>query len=125
VLDMTGHRSSPGFASRSGRAHLEIAIDCEMRGESFVATSMNIGIGGLFVATNRRFELGERINLRFRLPGQSHAIAVTGEVKWLRQVEGRTLGIGLRFMGLTILAAAAIQEFLCKMSDDESPSDAA
>lgn len=120
---MNGQRSSRGFAYRSGRAEVEIAIDCEMRGESFVATSMNIGLGGLFVVTDRRLEVGDRINLRFQLPDQPRPIAVTAEVKWLRRDQGRTLGVGLRFIGVTILAAAAIQELLCKREDDLSRSD--
>ena len=40
-------QSSTGFAFRRGRAPVEISVDLELFGESFVATSVNIGIGGL------------------------------------------------------------------------------
>ena len=46
-------RSSPGFAFMKGRAPVGIPVDLERLGESFAATSVNIGLGGLFVATDR------------------------------------------------------------------------
>jgi uncharacterized protein (TIGR02266 family) len=104
--------SSPGFAFRGGRAPVEIRVDLELRGDSFVAVSVNIGLGGLFVATDRKLELGDRLGLRFTLPGQAQPIAVAGQVQWLYGHQGRALGVGLQFVGLPALAADAIQEFL-------------
>ena len=111
-------QSSPGFAFRRGRAPVEISVDLQLFGGSFVATSVNIGIGGLFVATDRRFRIGDRFNLRFTLPGQAQPIAVAGEVQWLYGHQGRTLGMGLRFVGLPEVAAVAIQQFLRKVDSD-------
>lgn len=117
---MNTARSSPGFAFRRGRAPVEIPVDLERLGESFIATSVNIGLGGLFLATDRRFGIGDRINLRFTLPGQAHWIAMAAEVQWLYGHQGRALGMGLRFVDLPTVAAAAIQEFLRKVDDDLS-----
>lgn len=91
---------------------LEIPVDVEFFGEAFVATSVNIGVGGLFVATERRFEIGSCGNLRFTLPDQAQAIAVTAEVQWLYGHQGRALGMGLRFVDPPTVAAIAIQAFL-------------
>jgi len=112
-------RSSPGFALRRGRVPLEVPVDVEFFGESFPASSVNIGLGGLFVATERRFEIGSRCNLRFALPGQAEAIALGAEVQWLYGHQGRALGMGLRFVDLPTVAAVAIQAFLRQF--DERP----
>lgn len=101
---------------------MEIPIDVEASEGAFVARSLNIGLGGLFVTSERRFEVGDRFNLRFTLPDQRLAIAVGAEVRWLHQEQGRTPGLGLRFVRLPIVAAAAIQEFLRGFDDDLTPS---
>jgi uncharacterized protein (TIGR02266 family) len=111
-------QSSPGFAFRRGRAPVEIPVEVELSGESFVATSVNISLGGLFVATDRRFRIGDLLNLHFTLPDQAQEIAVAGEVQWLYGRQGRTLGMGLRFVGLPTEAALAIQEFLRQFDGD-------
>ena len=46
-------RSLPGFTLRRGRVPLEVPVDVEFFCESFPASSVNIGLGGLFVATDR------------------------------------------------------------------------
>ncbi len=95
----------------------------ELLGESFVATSVNIGLGGLFVATDRRFRIGARFNLRFTLPSQTQPIGVAAEVQWLYGHQGRALGVGLRFVSLPTVAAVAIQDFLREFDDDHTPVD--
>jgi uncharacterized protein (TIGR02266 family) len=111
-------QSSPGFAFRRGRAPVEIPVDLERLGESFVAQSVNIGLGGLFVATDRRFRIGDRFNLRFTLPGRAEPIAVAADVQWLYGHQGRALGMGLRFANLPPPAAVLVQEFLRQFDDD-------
>ena len=120
---MDRDQSSHGFAFRRGRAPVEIPIELETHGDSFVAPSMNIGLGGLFVASGRRFEIGDRFSLRFALPDQPRAIAVAGEVRWLCQRQGQIVGMGLKFVRLSVMAAATIQEFLRRFDDDRTPSD--
>jgi uncharacterized protein (TIGR02266 family) len=107
-------RGSPGFAFRKGRVPVEVPVELEVARQSFVATSVNVALGGLFVATDRRFHIGDRFDLRFTLPGQAQPIAVAGEVQWLYGHQGQALGMGLRFVGLPVAAATAIEEFLRK-----------
>jgi len=97
---------------------VEIPVELELSGESLVATSVNIGLGGLFVATDRRFRMAERLNLRFTLPGQAQPIAVAADVQWLYGHQGRALGVGLRFVDLQAAAATVIQDFLRQLDVD-------
>jgi uncharacterized protein (TIGR02266 family) len=120
---MVRDQTSYGFAFRRGRAAVEIPIDFETYGDSFVATAINIGLGGLFVASDRRFETGDQFKLRFTLPDQPVAITVGAEVRWLHRDQGRVLGMGLRFVRLPIAGAVAIQEFLRNSDDDLTPAE--
>jgi len=82
---------------------------------------VNVGLGGLFLATDRTFRIGDRLNLRFTLPGQTQPIGVAAEVQWLYGHQGRALGVGLRFVSLPPVATVAIQDFLRKFDGDVAP----
>ena len=67
---------------------------------------------------NRRIrKIGDRITLKFTLPGSKETVAVETEVRWIREnsalhrVEGAT-GMGVRFVDLSPVAASAIQKFV-------------
>ncbi|WP_106477081.1 PilZ domain-containing protein [Phytohalomonas tamaricis] len=56
--------------------------------------------GGIFVPTRERFELGQRVNLRLRLPGEQEYISAVGEVAWVSPAGAsgqRAPGIGVHF----------------------------
>jgi uncharacterized protein (TIGR02266 family) len=88
---------------------------------SFVATSRNIGLGGLCLAVDRSLQIGDRLAVKFTLPDQGLPCSLTAEVRWVR-TEGQESGVGLRFVNPPIAAAAAIHEFLREMDPDLTPS---
>jgi Tfp pilus assembly protein PilZ len=90
-----------------------------------VATTVNIGLGGVFVASPRRFQRGDLFKLRFALPDQSLSLTVRAEVRWLHQDRGQIFGAGFRFVGLAVREAIAIQDFLRESDDDLTPSESA
>jgi uncharacterized protein (TIGR02266 family) len=101
------------FAVRPGRAVVELRVDLKTGDESFVATSKNVGVGGLFVATDRQLPVGERLTLELALPGFVRPIAVGAEVRWVHQTaEGRAAGLGLRFVSPPFGLTVAIHELL-------------
>lgn len=55
--------------------------------------------GGLFIATDQRFEIGDAVVLNVRLPGDAEPTAVDGRVVWLnpRATAGRPTGVGVHF----------------------------
>ena len=58
--------------------------------------------GGLFVPTNREYQLGDDIYLLLSLPGDPQRYPVAGKVGWLTPANtsgGRTQGVGVRFPG--------------------------
>jgi len=112
------------FAWRSGRAEIELAIGLEAGGASFVGRSKNIGIGGLFVATDRSLQVGDRVTVQFSLPDPAQSVSVGAEVRWIRAASEGSSGVGLRFLKLPIVSAIYIQEFLRRQDDDLTPHPA-
>jgi Tfp pilus assembly protein PilZ len=77
-----------------------------------VGTSNNIGIGGLFLAVDRRFSVGDRFTLEFTLPNHIHPMSVDAEVRWIRAADERPAGIGMRFLNPPIGAMVALYDLL-------------
>ena len=105
------------FASRFGRAEVEVSVTVTTQGESFPARSANIGMGGLFVRTERPFPVGARVGLDLTLPDQVQAISVDGEVRWVLEKDGQTAGMGLRFVDPPVNATVAIYGLLKGLED--------
>ena len=99
----------------SERFDLEVKVDLESDHNFYTGLTQNISAGGLFIATNAIRRIGDRITLKFSLPGAPE-LAVETVVRWIREnsalnrVEGAT-GMGVRFVNLSPQAATAIQSF--------------
>jgi len=99
------------------RFDLEVKVDLESDHNFYTGLTQNISSGGLFIATNALRKIGDRITLKFSLPGSAETLAVETEVRWIREnsalhkVEGAT-GMGVRLVNLSPAAAATIQKFV-------------
>ncbi len=99
------------------RFDLEVKVDLESDHNFYTGLTQNISSGGVFIATNAIRKIGDRITLKFSLPGTNETLAVETEVRWIREnsalhkVEGAT-GMGVRFVNLSPAAAAMIQKFV-------------
>ena len=101
----------------SERFDLEVKVDLESDHNFYTGLTQNISAGGLFIATNVLRRIGDRITLKFSLPGSTQPIDIETEVRWIREnsalhkVDGAT-GMGVRFINLSPEASAAISTFL-------------
>jgi uncharacterized protein (TIGR02266 family) len=99
------------------RFDLEVTVDLESDHNFYTGLTQNISSGGLFIATHHLRKIGDRITLKFTLPGSGKQIAVETEVRWLREnsalmrAEGG-IGMGVRFINLSPEASAAINAFV-------------
>jgi uncharacterized protein (TIGR02266 family) len=99
------------------RFDLEVKVDLESDHNFYTGLTQNISSGGVFIATSAIRKIGDRITLKFSLPGTGETLAVETEVRWIREnsalhkVEGAT-GMGVRFVNLSPAAAAMIQKFV-------------
>jgi uncharacterized protein (TIGR02266 family) len=101
----------------SERYDLEIKVDLESEHNFYTGLTQNISAGGLFIATHHLRRIGDRITLKFQIPGTEGSVEVETEVRWIREnsaltrAEGAT-GMGVRFINLTPEANTAITKFL-------------
>ena len=99
------------------RYDLEIKVDLESEHNFYTGLTQNISAGGLFIATHHLRRIGDRISLKFQLPGIDTPLQVDTEVRWIREnsaltrADGAT-GMGVRFINLSPAATAAINQFL-------------
>lgn len=112
----TAATANPADRRTSPRLDFEVNVGLESDHNFYTGLTQDISSGGLFVATNQLKPVGERMCVRFTLPGQDQPIEVEAEVRWVRDPERiRTdapPGMGLRFLFLTNEAKHAIAGFL-------------
>src|SRR5262245_4687668 len=108
--------TNPADRRTSKRCDLEVEVGFESEHNFYTGLTQDISSGGLFVATTALRPMGERLRVRFTLPGQTTAIEAETEVRWIRDPRAiRTdaaEGMGLRFLKLSPEAKAAIMKFL-------------
>ncbi len=71
--------------------------------------------GGLFVPTNKRYELGEEVFILLALMDEPEKIPINGTVVWItpKGAQGnRQAGIGVQFSEADFAAATKIEEHL-------------
>jgi len=100
------------------RFDLEVKVDLESDHNFYTGLTQNISSGGVFIATHHLRRIGDRITLKFTLPGSEKVLDVETEVRWIRENtalmsagDGGT-GMGVRFINLTPEVSAAINAFV-------------
>lgn len=100
------------------RIELEVEVGLETEHNFYTGLTQDISSGGLFIATSIMYRVGERLRVRFSLPGQKQPITADAEVRWVRDPRAMKTdapeGIGLRFVDLPANAHSEISEFLSR-----------
>jgi uncharacterized protein (TIGR02266 family) len=100
------------------RIELEVEVGLETDHNFYTGLTQDISNGGLFVATSIIYRVGERLRVRFTLPGRAEAITAEAEVRWVRDPRAMKTdspeGIGLRFVELPADAQVEIGNFLSR-----------
>ena len=81
--------------------------------------------GGLFIATNKKFKLGDEVFLVLNLMEEAEKIPVAGKVVWLtpRGAQGnRAGGIGVQFDKKSSLAKDKIETYLAGALNSDKPT---
>lgn len=109
--DHSDRRSEP-------RCELEVEVGLETDHNFYTGLTQDISNGGLFVATSIMYRVGERLRVRFSLPGREQPITAEAEVRWVRDPRAMKTdapeGIGLRFVELPADAQTEIGHFLSR-----------
>ena len=81
--------------------------------------------GGLFVPTNKSYEIGDEVFMLLTLMEETDKIPIAGQVVWVtpRGAQGnRTSGIGVQFSEQDAAANAKIEEYLAGMLNSDRPT---
>jgi uncharacterized protein (TIGR02266 family) len=111
--------ASPADRRASPRFDLEVEVGFETDSNFYTGLTQDISSGGLFVATHQLRRVGDRIKVKFALPGRAEPVEVETEVRWVREssslqrLDGAH-GMGLRFVDLSPEVKAVIDSFLSK-----------
>jgi CheY-like chemotaxis protein len=100
---------------RYHRARMEAQIFLRNSSHSeFIASAINLSEGGIALEGGVPLQIGERLDLRFKLPGAESAISVSGEVCWFDH-EGR---VGFHFFNLSEPIKQQIQHWIAERLDE-------
>ena len=87
----TGAKPAPppfpnqSYVRASERYDLEVKVDLESDHNFYTGLTQNISAGGLFIATHALKKIGDRITLKFSIPGTNESVSVETEVRWIRE----------------------------------------
>ena len=96
------------------RYERRVQIEFSLAGASYNGHTRNISLGGVFIETEQTLPFGAKVSLKFKVPTQSEAIEVDGQVRWLEMDDGKLRGIGVRFEGLRARDVWALNKFFEK-----------
>lgn len=89
------------------RAQFDIKVGVASAHRMFVGLVDNISSGGLFIATDQELTKGDKIEVKFTIPGSDHGFDKKAEVMWIRPYSelgsdrNAAAGAGVRLLELT------------------------
>jgi uncharacterized protein (TIGR02266 family) len=106
---------NPAERRSAPRIELEVEVGLETENNFYTGLTQDISSGGIFVATGMSYRVGDKMTIRFTLPGRAEPIVTEAEVRWMRDsryISDFSEGVGLRFVNLPAEANEAIARFL-------------
>ena len=111
------------------RTELILKIDYPTAGDFLADYTHDMSDSGVFVATSKSFEIGEKLTFDISFPGLLEPIRARGEVRWRRTEKEETdeepAGIGITFIFSSEEEAAEWKRLLERIENPPSPSAAA
>jgi len=92
---------------RSSTRHtVSIETQVTVEGTPRDVMMINLSLGGALLQDDTRYKMGQRVQLRFRIPTQEDPVEVGATVRW-----SDANGVGLQFDGLRARDVWALNEF--------------
>lgn len=117
-MSSTSHDHKSGNERRDRERHgFDIQIGVATDHRLFVGLTANISTGGLFIASDMPFKKGDKVEVRFSIPGASHVFHKHATVCWTRPFDSdgsghSKAGAGVKFDDLTDEEARILDAFL-------------
>lgn len=91
---------------RFGRFERTMPVELSLSGNMFTCDTVNLGLGGMLVDTERSAPLGTPISVRLEVPEPRHTVEIDGSVAW-----SRPGGLGIAFDALRPIDVWALLRF--------------
>ncbi|MFQ5657095.1 MAG: PilZ domain-containing protein, partial [Candidatus Methylomirabilales bacterium] len=88
-------------------------------------TCLNLGRGGMFIATDRPAEPGTEVMIHFTPPDLSNPLSLLARVEWMygdKTAPGRITGMGVQFLNPRPSEAALIGAVVDRLRGEAPPS---
>ncbi|WP_374676423.1 PilZ domain-containing protein [Ideonella sp.] len=127
MSEADGRLTAPTAAPAGAARPSVIQLVFREKGALYAAYIPVFTDGGLFVPSNREYQLGDDIYLLLSLPGDPQRYPVAGKVGWITPANtsgGRTQGVGVRFPNdeKTRLLKLKIEEILGTSLQSSKPT---
>lgn len=93
------------------RVPVDLWIEAEREGELYYQRAGNLSVGGAFFVQTIPLPVGNRVSLKFTLPGDTHEIVCEGDI-----VSAKELGMGVQFVGMVPGDRARIEKLIAKLT---------
>jgi Tfp pilus assembly protein PilZ len=95
------------FMRGNSRKICLIAVKCQVEDRSFKSYIIDISSVGVFIESNDRFPIGQKITMALKLPNYHEAFQLKGRI-----ARSGSRGIGVKFYDLTPTQQDLIQKFI-------------
>lgn len=117
---------APGTRRQHTRHRVDLDVTVSSDHNFYTGFVENMSSGGIFIATHRLKQVGEKVEFTINLPDSKQPITGLGEVRWMRLYsEGSNVepGMGVSFTQISAQAVQRVQDFLAQREpifyDDE------
>jgi len=115
--DRDDNETKPEDRRRSIRLEVDYDLSVQVnRGYTFYTGRVkNISSGGIFVVTSQPHAVGDKLLVRFKLPGMDEPIEVKGTVRWVPAQPGGPMlvpGIGIAFDDISPSLTRRLNEYI-------------
>jgi Tfp pilus assembly protein PilZ len=95
------------FMRKNSRKNCLVAVKYKVGDTSFTGYIINISVNGVFIESNDRFPVGQRIRMAFKLPNATNPLEFKGQINR----SGRR-GIGVNFLSLNQAQQEIIRAYI-------------
>ena len=110
------NKTKTGAENRGdSRVALGVRVDLRSQNTFFTGFSENISEGGLFIATEAPYHVGEELDVELSMMGDGIPLKQKVVVRWVRPLEaagGLPAGMGVQFLSLTEHDREMLQKFV-------------
>ena len=93
------------------RFERQVDVELTHAGTTYTGVTRDLSLSGLCARFDTAFAFGDRVSLRFTVPGQPQPVDVQGEVRWSQAAPEGGKFYGVHFLGLRARDVWALNRF--------------